>query len=188
MIKDKRFLTGLGSGLIIGAILLQLMNVASSGAQRMTASQSDDTVTEGEYTAEQLVEIADKLGYAVYEKSEKWYSQEKVDELVRTAEEKGKEAARIEQSRGTELPAKDELPAQESSTEVTSVSYRLTIESGMSSEKVAEALVSAKLIDETDAFLNELNRRKLTDKLQIGPFEFDHKPTLTELINMITNQ
>lgn len=48
--KDRKFLTGLGVGLIIGALLLQLMNIASSGSGDTVLPRSEDKV----YTQEQV--------------------------------------------------------------------------------------------------------------------------------------
>src|SRR5690606_24115781 len=101
--KNKRFLIGLGSGLIAGAILLQLMNVAASGTG--TISLPEDSGNEV-MTVEELTAMAEHLGYKVYEIDEKLYTQMEVDELLRSAnepQESGKE-----EKDGTDSPAEDQ--------------------------------------------------------------------------------
>lgn len=171
MKKDKRFLTGLGFGLIAGAILLQLMNVATSGD--MVMPESENSNESRQYTVSELTDIADQLGYRIYKRDEKRYTEGEAGELVRAA---------IEQDREREQqPATPEQPAEKQS-------YVFTIKSGMSSDQVAEALVNAKLIDDGDAFKKELARRELTNKIQVGDFTFEKKPSLAELIDKITKQ
>ena len=169
MIKQRRFTTGLGTGVIIGAILLQLMNIAAAGTEQLTQSESEadagtgtGMVTSAVENEQQLSEAADRLGYHIYKKSVQRYTQEQLDEQVRIAVEQ------IEQA----------VPE--------AAGLSVTITSGMTAEQVAEALLDAKLIDDVSVFLKELARRQLTYRIEPGVFEFESVPVLSELITRIT--
>lgn len=168
---------GLGLGLIIGAILLELMNVAISGVEQ-DAVLTNSILDSKEYTLGELKAIADSLDYNIIEKSVVFYTQNELDEAIIEAK--------------TKQPAVDEPVEEESKVETvedieTTTTYQITIQSGMGTKAVSKLLLSSGLIDDADSFEEELSRRGLNNKIQVGPFEFTTKPSLTALINKITS-
>lgn len=165
MLRDRRSLFGLGAGIIIGAILLQLT---------YAVFPKEDGQAEEEPTAEQLQILADGLGYAVYPKSEKRYTEPEVEERIAKAlrdEESKRQAAEVwsgETSTGYEVSL-------------------VVIEPGMNPQEVAEALVLAGLIEDGGAFVEELRKRRLAGRIQIGSFTFVGKPEMSEIIKTITS-
>lgn len=174
MLKDNRLLIGLGIGLIIGAILLELMNVAVTGVGQ-DAPLNDRILDEKKYTLEELKDIADSLEYNIIGKSVVFYTQDEMDDVIL----KGKASTVKEQI--------VEAPAEKPVTGDKSV-YRINIQTGMVTEDVTQVLITAGLISDADSFKKELSRRELNNNIQVGEFEFTQKPSLTELINIITSQ
>ncbi|MEX1031024.1 MAG: hypothetical protein WDZ91_13410 [Paenibacillaceae bacterium] len=197
MLKDTRLLIGLGIGLIIGALLLELMNVAITGVSQDALSNeiNNGTLTE-KYTLEQLKDIADSLDYNIIEKSVVYYTQGEMDEAI----VKAKKSAIAEPVTDPKQPIVTEPVVKEPVVKEPEVvgtaekvvngnttTYRIRIETGMVTANVTELLLTVGLISDVDSFKKELNRRKLNESIQVGMFEFTTKPSLTELINKITS-
>ncbi|MEX2416092.1 MAG: hypothetical protein WD424_08100 [Paenibacillaceae bacterium] len=178
MLKDNRMLIGLGIGLIIGAILLQLMNLAITGVGH-DALLNDSNIDENQFTLEELKAIADSLEYNVIEKSVVLYTQDEMDEAVLHAKESVEQVPVVKETE-VEAPAKKLVIGN-------SATYHISIESGMVTEDVTQLLITAGLISDAESFKEELTRRKLNNKIQVGTFEFSEKPSPTELINIITS-
>jgi len=187
VLKDNRLLIGLGLGIIIGAILLELMNAAISGVEQGSPLTSS-ILDEAEYSVAELREIADSLDYKVIEKSVVLYTQSQLDDALQSAEQTVLDKPAVEEPVvvapiDIKTPAK--VPIQEEITE--SNTYKLTIKSGMTTKDVTQLLIGAGLIDDAESFEKELSNRKLNNKIQVGDFNFLSKPSLTELINEITS-
>lgn len=187
MLKDNRLLIGLGLGLIIGAILLQLMNVAITGVEQNDVL-TDSIIDGKEYSLEELRGIAESLDYNIIEKSVVLYTQSQLDDAILKANQSLNEEPVVKE---TEVEAPVDIenssrkPVQEEIVESTS--YLITIQSGMGTKDVTKLLLSSGLIDDAESFETELSRRELNNKIQVGPFEFTTKPSLTALINKITS-
>jgi len=172
--KDKRFLTGLGLGLIIGTVLLQLMNIANLGSDNTLLSNRDE---------------------------DKGFTQQEVNEMIRTALEKAQiNTEKVPEASPDVIPVADLDINSESNnqtqsaveqeisdnTETPNPQYSITIKPGMSSDQAAEALFEAMLIEDKTLFIKELSHRKLANKIQVGTFLFKKLPTLNELIERLT--
>lgn len=194
MLKDTRLLIGLGIGLIIGALLLQLMNVAVNGVNQNSLLNNNDVLA-SEHTIEQLAAIAEALDYRIIEKSVKYYTQEEMDKSI----DEAKKTMSSEQTTDNNKPIVKEPVVEQPVVEapkaepivvkeVVKETYRIQIQSGMVTSDVTSLLLSSGLISDVASFEKELARRNLNKSIQIGTFEFDKKPSLTELINKITTQ
>jgi predicted TIM-barrel fold metal-dependent hydrolase len=169
VIKDKRFLTGLGTGLIAGAILLQVMNFASAQSNQLV---SPDKL----YSQEEADEL---IRAAVVEAN---------DPVTKVAEEEQQAAeqspAQVQIVDEIPLSNSEEPEGQENNETVSA--YSLTVYYKMTSEEVAEAAKEALLIEDTELMLKELIDRKLTGRIQVGQYTFTEKPEISELIGIIT--
>lgn len=170
MWKDKRFLIGLGTGLIVGSILLQLMNIAETDNQTLLFPDQEEE-TKQEITMEQWTAAADRLGYEYYPRTEKRYTQEEVDALIEEAVNTAKDSFALQPEEGME---------------VSNSEYEVMITEGMPSNAVAEALLEAGLIDDLNAFKQQLRSGKLERKILSGRFTFPQKPSMEEIIETIT--
>lgn len=167
MFNNKPLLYGMGSGLIVGAILLQLMNAVMAPAAADPAA-SGLTVPKLEEMDSQELKKAASAYFNVYEKSEVLYTQKQADELVqqRLKEEAGKQPA----------PAP---PAKETS---------IYISKGQTATQVAEMLQLSGVVTNRQAFEEAMNRQRLTDKIVSGTHIFVGQPELAQVISQITTQ
>lgn len=164
MLNNKSLLTGLGSGLILGAVLLQLMNAASSTAARGSSLQDMDPM--------ELKELA-SVHFQVYEKDQKLYDQAQADALVRQKlqQEKEKQAAETQ-------PAASE-PDKE---------IYIYVASGLRAGNVADMLVRSGVITDRKAFEDEMRAQRLNDKIVTGVHVFKIPVELSEVIANLTTR
>ena len=189
MFRDRRFLTGLGTGMIAGAIMLQLM-IAAPGSGGFA---SDDGAGPPEpMTEEQLLEAAGRLGYRLYGADDARMVEGETGPSGETDAEgetgqtgrKGAEADASAAQPGTD-PAVQ--PGSDLAAE-TDAPYRVEIPEGLTSDEIGELLLAAGLLDDLEAYRNEMARRGLTVKIRNGIYTFDNKPELAALIDRITIQ
>lgn len=148
--NKRQLWMGIGIGMIVGAILLQLMIVIPS---------SNDAP---------LAQVQDKLDPA------KVYSQ---DEFNQELELRVKEAL-DKQAKVSPVPtAPATSPPEIEKQTVIYVAYRTT------TEEVVKMLNSSELITDSDAFMNEMVKRKLTGKIRTGVHLFKGTPTFDEIID-----
>lgn len=171
--SKSKFYMGLGIGLICGAILLQLMMVARDLGD-MTQVQDEEPVswTEAELetvTEEQWLSMADRFDYQAIGKDVKIYRQEQLDEAVQAAREQERQAIA------------DKAPAVGDTG-----GYSISIMNGMTSDDVADLLLSLGLIESEESFTRILDERNLHSRIQVGNFTFEGKPDVGEIITAIT--
>jgi phage-related minor tail protein len=167
MLNNKSLLYGLGTGLIMGAVLLQLMNsVPSAGNAAPKTAVPNPTIED--LDQKQVKEIASKY-FQVFDKADKLYSQPQVDVLIqqKVKEEKDKQAA--------QPPA----PVQTKETYVY-------IAKGLVASNVADMLYQSGMITDRKAFEDEMNRKQLNDKIVPGIHVFKGPQELAQVINSIT--
>jgi hypothetical protein len=93
-----------------------------------------------------------------------------------------------------EVPSKEapneEVPKQEPPTTQNAPNLEqvtvITINSGTNAEGIAELLLSNKLIESKQAFLNRLTELKKESKVQIGTFKIPTGATMDKIIDIIT--
>ncbi|WP_281887584.1 hypothetical protein [Paenibacillus sp. YYML68] len=171
MSTKKYVLYGLGSGIIAGAVLLQLMLASPSSG--FDASQG---AQQGQPTAEALdkeeLRKAASVHFNVYEKDAKVYTQPELDAVVvkRVEEEKAKNAS------AAQTPAAP--PVRETYVYVTK---------GMVMAQVSEMLFQSGLISDQAAFENEMHKRQLSGSVIAGIHVFKGPQSLEQIItNLIS--
>ncbi|CAG7623797.1 endolytic transglycosylase MltG [Paenibacillus allorhizosphaerae] len=167
MRNNKSLLYGLGTGLIIGAILLQLMNAASSAGHTMPVSAVPNA-TAMDLDQKQIKEAASKY-FQVFDKAEKLYTQPQLDSFV---QQKLKEE-------------KDKRDAQPSASPKETYIY---ISKGLVSYQVADVLYQSGVIADRKAFEDEMNKKQLNDKIVSGIHAFKGPQELQQVIAKITAQ
>lgn len=184
MFKDKRLLTGLGAGLMLGAMLLQLMLFATTGP-------GSDGVLPGsrELDADQLRQEAEQLGFVVHDAGEQWYSRAEVDNLIQEA--LAEAAGSGAQGETAQQPSAGE--AEPDGADVAVIDnealahfYLVEIRAGMASDEVGDMLHAAGLVDDPAAYREAMAQRGLTVKIRAGTYTFAYKPELETLIDAIT--
>jgi hypothetical protein len=168
MLNNKSLLYGLGIGLIIGAILLQLMTIANPAAANLTSSSKTAIASELDRT--QLKEAAAKY-YQVFENDQKMYSQAQVDTIVqqKIKEETDKHAAA------------QQPPSAAKETYVY-------ISTGLNAGNVGELLFRSGVITDRKAFDDIMAQQQLNGKIVVGVHSFKIPSDLNTVITKITSQ
>lgn len=163
MFKNRAMLSGVGIGLIAGAILLQVMLAAKdAGAVRAPSAKTSAE----DMDPKQLKEVAAKY-YQVFDKSEKVYTQSDVERKVQEALK-----AQPNQNAGTAAPAAAKKVA-------------VYISQGLVASQVAELLYRSGVVADRNDFEKQLNEQQLTSKIQIGYHVFEGTPDTKQVIQSL---
>ncbi|MFJ7975058.1 hypothetical protein ACIQZI_05000 [Peribacillus sp. NPDC096379] len=104
---------------------------------------------------------------------------------IQSAETSKKEATSKQQASETISDAKKRVvPIQ--AEKPSAVSYTLTVESGMTPEKIAEVLENEGIFENGVVFLQYLKENQLIKRIQIGQYTFTPNMELTEIVKMLT--
>ena len=168
MASRKTYLYGLGSGLIAGALLLQL---ASIGETSVGLSDAE------------LEAAAAASGFVLKDANVAWYNEDEVNARIEKA---------VEQARSEAAPATPpaEAPAQEAPQAAPSdapspMVYAFTVAPGTELTTVAKLLYELGLVSDYNGFLLEMKERGLAGKIQAKHYRFDAVPTMDELIEAL---
>jgi hypothetical protein len=163
LFKNRAMMSGIGIGLIAGAILLQVM-LAAKGAGAAPSVPSGK-VPPDEMDPKQLKEAAAKY-YQVYEKNEKVYTQTEVDKKVQ-------EALKAQPNQGAAAaPAAGKKVA-------------VYISPGLVASQVAELLYRCGVVADRNAFEKLLNEQQITSKIQVGYHIFEGTPDPQQVIDTL---
>ncbi|GIP33097.1 hypothetical protein [Paenibacillus sp. J2TS4] len=168
--RHRSFWSGLGSGLVAGALLLQVMNIAVNSESPSRGGDIGDV----EAVEIDWKERAEEAGFAIYPADVKLYTQTELDEQLRLAQAR---AAAEEQ--GTEAPADSESAAE--SPDVT-----VAIVAGMLASDVAAALETAGVIEDSHEFELRLKELKKTPKIRSGTYSFPPGESIDAIIDRIS--
>ncbi|WP_282941850.1 hypothetical protein [Paenibacillus sp. RC67] len=167
MLKNRSLLLGLGTGLIAGALLLQVMNVAVSSESQAKGIELQ------EMDKQKLKEAASKY-YQVNELDQKLYNQAQTDALIqqKLKEEKYKQAAAA--------------PAQTAKDSVKET--YIFISKGLTAGNVADLLQQSGVIADRKAFEDAMYKQQLNDKIVAGVHVFKVPQDLTQVLTNLTSQ
>lgn len=204
---DKRSLwIGIGSGMIIGAILLQLATV---GQKALSDSNLDPMQTDN-WTKEQLETAAKSLDMKlvgaqdeVYTEAE-WVSKKKQE----NSQMQGKSAEKPEQATSASQPAEPKQPQKPESSNVKGQSQTnqpktntpvtptkpngpavaFKVRSGNSLVMVAENLKEAGIVDDAQAFIKAGKAQGINKKIQVGTYFLQTGESFKSIIAKITKE
>ncbi|MWC26538.1 hypothetical protein [Paenibacillus sp. MMS18-CY102] len=204
MIKDKRFLAGLGAGIIVGGLLLQVMIVGEGGS-----GVKDDERLYTEQEVQQLVEQA-KSGKDATEASSDKQAQEDtgaagdqvsagdkdekpVEQATPTTPTKKPASPSTEEPTDSTAPTAPEQPKQGTANAVTKPNVQETakpviirIKPGMNLTQTAKILTDNGIITSQSKFIAKMrNDKKL---VRAGYFSFIGTPTLQETVDILTSK
>lgn len=196
MFKDRRFLSGLGVGIVAGALLLQLMTIGQQQADLPNADQSDQkTYTEQE--VEQMVEKAKAEAKAeanapVDAAATGSDSTASVDQVKMPEEPDAPEApAQPDDVKTAEQPEQPTAPDADSVSEdavqsITTEQVVIRIEPGANLTTTAKILADNGLITSQNKFISKMKRDKKL--VRAGYFAFKGEPTLEEVVQTLTSK
>ncbi|MGG1879297.1 hypothetical protein ABDI30_17230 [Paenibacillus cisolokensis] len=200
MIRNRTFMMGLGIGLVLGAILLQLM-IIGEGKQ----TQEDAAAN---LTREQLIAAAEAMNLQVVERSEdEEGAGEEADAASGTSEGEGQGEAEAEAPVNPPAPEEPEAPqqpeqpdeAQSASTEAggevsppsepkppAEEPIKLVVVRGSMLADVAEDLLQAGIIEDKQAFIARASSRNINRRVQTGTYSFKAGEDFDTIISELT--
>ncbi|MFB5266599.1 peptidase [Paenibacillus enshidis] len=197
MIKNRTFMLGMGTGLILGALLLQLAMIGQG--------KSNGSAAPRELTREQVEAEAQRLGLQVNDSDESLMTEEEwrqkvIDEGSQTPEAPTapKSTAAVSEPKAPQRPQTDnpetaapqtgtgmaQAPEQPAAPQAPPIRYRIT--PGSSLLNVAEGLQKAGVIEDADAFQKAANEHKINTKIRSGTYSFREGETFSSIITKIT--
>lgn len=196
MIKNRTFMMGLGAGLVLGALLLQLMLV---GERSMTSGE------EREWSKEQVVKAAESLNLQVVESSDELMTEEQWEENKKKKKNESQGTSAESPSRpsdaGTpESPKKPASPkiskspadspdpdAKEPSVpkDPTPAEIAYVIKRGNLAD-VAKGLQNAGVIKDKEAFIKAATAKGINKFIQQGTFYFTPGEDVNSIIAKIS--
>lgn len=192
---DKRSLwIGIGSGMITGAILLQLATVG----QKALSDSNLEPVQRDNWTKEQLETAAKSLDMKLvgtqdelYTEAE-WVSKKKQE----SSQMQGKSAEKPQQTTSAAEPTEPMQPQTDqpkTNTPVTltkpngpAVTFK--VRSGNSLVMVAENLKEAGIVDDAQAFIKAGKSQGINKKIQVGTYSLEKGESFKSIIAKITKE
>jgi len=165
VLKNRTFVTGLGIGLIAGAVLLQLLETANGIKNRPLA---------GELTLDELKEAVEKQNYKLVPQDERTYTEQEIERLKQKAAEEERQRLAAENNSVSAPQGK--------------VIRTVYIPDRTNAADVANILAKANIIAEPDSLINRMKELQLITKIRYGVYTFETIPELDELIRLLTDE
>ncbi|MDP4097513.1 peptidase [Paenibacillus sp. P96] len=197
MIKNRAFMLGMGMGLILGALLLQLAIIGQGQTVAYVASD--------ELTREELEAAAERLGLQISERDKPLMTEE---EWRQKAIEQGNQAPEEPDTpKSTDAAAEPEAPEQPRNTSPETAApqagastaktpeqpaapavslIRYQIAPGSNLRGVAEGLQKAGVLEDAGAFQNAATEQKINTKIRSGTYSFREGESFDSIITKIT--
>ena len=165
MFKNRTFVTGLGIGLIAGAVLLQLLETVNGIENRPIAD---------ELTLTELKDAAEKQNYKLVPQDERTYTEQEIETLKQKAAEEERQRLAAENNSASAPQGK--------------VIRTVYIPDRTNAADVANILAKANIIAEPEPLINRMKELQLTTKIRYGMYTFETIPELDELIRLLTDE
>ncbi|RAV03538.1 hypothetical protein [Paenibacillus sp. YN15] len=167
MRKNRPFQYGLGTGIIAGALLLQLM-ISAKGTVAPPLQDIGTPSPSPQLTAQLVREKADTLNLQVYDKGVKLYKQNELDDAVAKA---------VAAARAEEAAKVQAAPAKEIAVLITE---------GMSASMVSDYLFRSGVITDRQAFDEALRASQLNTKIRSGLYSFTAGHNIQDVVDRLT--
>jgi hypothetical protein len=169
---SKSFFYGLGTGLMIGATIIQLTHTSE---ESIRATETVD-LTKTERSIEELRQEANELGYQLYNITEKRYTEEELQSKL---------AEEINMDILTETASPNSNPLEQKQSKDQGIEFTISPGSGLRS--ISQTLLDHGLISDREQFLRVMEERGISGKVRAKTYRFSDKPTLERLITELTN-
>ncbi|AOZ94250.1 hypothetical protein [Paenibacillus crassostreae] len=199
MMRNRSFMFGLGLGLIIGAVLLQLMIIGEGQTSNM------ENVTDVILTKEQIQEKAEELDLKVVESSEELLTKEEWTQMKieESSKLQGTTTVKPEVSEPTVVPDEPSVPDKpiEQNTTLDVVSPKepkvdrtetqthkkmdYKIDKGSNLTDVAVGLEKIGVISNSNQFIKEATKQKVNTKILDGNYTFVQGESFESIISKI---
>ncbi|KOY13488.1 endolytic transglycosylase MltG [Paenibacillus xylanivorans] len=206
---DKRSLwIGLGSGMIVGAVLLQLATV---GQNALSESNLDPGLAIANLSKEQLETAAKSMDMKLVASEDELFTETEWVEKKKqeSTEMQGEAATAPEAAKSAEKPEQPEKPQQPATNEsgkqnevnqpkttdpstpnspeaAATVSFK--VRSGNSLAIVAGNLEKAGIVDSAQAFIKAGRAERINTKIQVGTYDLEKGESFKSIIAKITKE
>lgn len=179
MINKRNFLLGLGSGLILGSVLLQLMLAANPEQPKSTRSDLSS------YTVEQLEGAAEKLNMRLVSADSKVYTENQLNDLFKAKEAEWRASLPSVEQKQTN----DNAVSASSNEEQTEAPKKtLKIVAGMTLIKVSDKLEELGIITSSEKFVEYGKKHQINSKIRTGFYELSADQTFAQIAKIITTK
>ncbi|WNR46673.1 hypothetical protein [Paenibacillus roseipurpureus] len=180
MFKNRSLVTGMGIGIIVGALLLQVMLGRSSapGNSGISMDEMDP----------QKLKVETSKYFQVFDLNVKMYTQAELDVAVqkKLKDEADKQAAA---SKGQEQSKPSPQASPQPTAQTSTSKVVIYIQPNLDATAVADLLVKSGVVTDRKAFVTELDKHGGSTKLQIGYHEFEGVMDMQKIVsNLITVQ
>lgn len=206
---DKRSLwIGLGSGMIVGAVLLQLATV---GQNALSESNLDPDVATANLTMEQLETAAKSMDMKLVASDDELYTETEwvAKKKQESSEMQGEAATAPEAAKSAEKPEQPENPQQPATNESgkqnevnqpkttepstpnnpeAAATVTFKVRSGNSLAIVAGNLEKAGIVDSAQAFIKAGRAERINTKIQVGTYDLEKGESFKSIIAKITKE
>ncbi|KAA8784659.1 hypothetical protein ABIE27_002232 [Paenibacillus sp. 4624] len=204
---DKRSLwIGIGSGMITGAILLQLATVG----QKALSDSNLEPVQPDNWTKEQLETAAKSLDMKLVGTQDELYTEAEwvLKKKQESSQMQGKSAEKPEQTTSAAQPTEPKQPQEPESSNVKTQAQTnqpktnapvtptkpngpavtFKVRSGNSLVMVAENLKEAGIVDDAQAFIKAGKSQGINKKIQVGTYSLEKGESFKSIIAKITKE
>ncbi|WP_010678125.1 endolytic transglycosylase MltG [Bacillus timonensis] len=165
---DKYLLRGISIGIIVSTIVFGSMYYSGNEKTPINEKQVDQFLQQEGFK---------KISIEEYNKL-----QEKQDKVPPVKKENNQPSQPTVPPK-EDITEKTESPKEEKPPKII---YVLTIDTGMYSSEIADALAKAKIIADADEFNQYLVEHDLNTAIQIGTYEVTNEMSIEEIANIIT--
>ncbi|OMF36780.1 hypothetical protein BK133_09055 [Paenibacillus sp. FSL H8-0548] len=168
MLRNRSFLIGLGTGIIIGALLFQLMLSGEQSRERLglIGKETEETL----YTSDE-VESMLQAERALIQKEQEKQPVEETNSPIATPQAEVSQTAEPTEALQTEKPV---------------IEHVIRIEVGSGLAKTAKLLANDRVIDDEAGFVKQM--KKSAKVVRAGYFLFHENSTVEEVIAVVTGQ
>ncbi|KRE51708.1 hypothetical protein [Paenibacillus sp. Soil724D2] len=171
MFKNRSYVFGIGTGIIVGALLLQIMSVRAS-------APSQTGLTLDEMDPQKLKVEAAKY-YQVFDKNTKVFTQTEFDAAV--LKKVKEETDKLTTAKPQEQP--------KANTPEVAPKIIIYVQPNLDATAVSELLVKSGIISDRKTFITELDKQGGSTKIQIGYHVFEGVTDIPKVVaNLITVQ
>lgn len=206
MMKNRSFMSGLGMGLIIGAVLLQLMII---GEGQLSSSEEETT---SNLSREQIEEQAKALDLKVTESSQQLltvdeWKQQMLEKSAQPQGETTKAPVKATQATEPDQPSTTDKPVEKTDSTTSKVQNTVPVKtpvahskndvtklinykimSGSSLTDVAKDLTKIGVITNSDQFIKEAVSKNINRKIRAGSYIFIKGESNESVISKIQMQ
>ncbi|WP_314586179.1 hypothetical protein [Paenibacillus terrigena] len=183
MINKRNFLLGLGSGLILGGVLLQLMLSAPPVKPKNTNQDLSS------FTMEQLEAEAKNLNMQLVPVDSKVYSVAQLQELFKKKEAEWRATLPPVEPVGKQPGVKgtsESLSTSEKNAEASIKAFKVS--AGMTLIQVGDKLEDLGIVDSSAKFVAYGKKHGINSKIRTGTYELSADQTYAEIAKEITTK